>query len=104
MKLKHCTKLVRSKNAGPFVLTIDVMFESSDMFYKCVEQNILSAQNVAKIYGIEPEKIDTFKIPMISTIKISLPRSVTQGDLGDSDNHGGQQYAPLLDLEIIDGG
>ena len=84
-------------------MTIDVMFESTDMFDKCVAQNILSAQNVAKIYGIETEKIDTFEIPMISTIKISLPRSITQGDLGDSDNHGGQQYAPLLDLEIIDG-
>ena len=84
-------------------MTIDVMFERIDMFHKCVEQNILSAKNVAKIYGIEPEKIDTFEIPMISTIKISLPRSVNQGDLGDSDNHGGQQYAPLLDLEIIDG-
>ena len=84
-------------------MTIDVMFENSDIFHKCVEQNILSAQNVAKIYGVEPEKIDAFEIPIISTIKISLPRSVTQGDLGDSDNHGGQQYAPLLDLEIIDG-
>ena len=59
------------------------MFESADMFDKCVEQNILSAQNVAEIYGIETEKIDTFEIPIISTIKISLPRSVTQGDLGD---------------------
>ena len=73
MKLKHCTKLVRSKNAGPFVLTIDVMFESADMFDRCVEQNILSAQNVAKIYGIEPEKIAIFNVPVISTIKISLP-------------------------------
>ncbi len=84
-------------------MTIDVMFENTDMFYKCVEQNILSAQNVAKLYGIEPEKIVTFEIPIISTIKISFPRLVTQGDLGDSDNHGGQQYAPILDLEIIDG-
>ena len=79
------------------------MFENSYMFYKCVEQNILSVQNVATIYGIEPEKIETFEIPMISTIKISFPRAISQGDLGDSDNHGGQQYAPLLDLEIIDG-
>jgi hypothetical protein len=79
------------------------MFENSDMFNKCLEQDILSAKNIAEIYGIALEKIDTFAMPMISTIKISFPRSVSQGDLGDSDNHGGQQYAPLLDLEIIDG-
>lgn len=103
MKLRDCTKLIRSKNAGPFILTIDVMFENSDMFNKCLEQDILSAKNIAEIYGIALEKIDTFAMPMISTIKISFPRAVSQGDLGDSDNHGGQQYAPLLDLEIIDG-
>jgi hypothetical protein len=103
LKLRDCTKLIRSKNAGPFILTIDVMFENSDMFNKCLEQDILSAKNIAEIYGIALEKIDTFAMPMISTIKISFPRAVSQGDLGDSDNHGGQQYAPLLDLEIIDG-
>lgn len=103
MKLRDCTKLIRSKNAGPFILTIDVMFENSDMFNKCLEQNILSAENVAEIYGIAPEKISTFAIPLISTIKISFPRALSQGDLGDPDNHGGQQYAPLLDLEVIDG-
>ena len=84
-------------------MTIDVMFASPDMFAKCLEQEILSAANVAKIYGIEPENVDTFAVPMISTIKISFPRVISQGDLGDADNHGGQQYAPLLDLEIVDG-
>lgn len=103
MKLRDCTKLIRSKNAGPFFVTIDVMFKNSEMFNKCLDQNILSAKNVADIYGIASEKIDTFAIPLISTIKISFPRAVSQGDLGDPDNHGGQQYAPILDLEIIDG-
>ena len=102
MKLRDCTKLIRSKNAGPFVLTIDVMFNNPEIFNKCLGQNILSADNVAKVYGITSEKINTFAIPVISTIKISFPRVVSQGDFGDSDNHGGQQYAPLLDLEIID--
>jgi hypothetical protein len=78
------------------------MFKNSEMFNKCLDQNILSAKNVADIYGIASEKIDTFVIPLISTIKISFPRAVSQGDLGDPDNPGGQQYAPILDLEIID--
>ena len=29
---------------------------------------------------------------------ISLP--TFQGDLFDSDNHGGQQYAPLMDIKV----
>jgi hypothetical protein len=32
--------------------------------------------------------------------KASIPRPVFQGDLLDSDNHGGQQYAPLMDIEV----
>jgi hypothetical protein len=32
--------------------------------------------------------------------KASIPRPVTQGDVGDSDGHGGQQYAPLMAIEV----
>jgi hypothetical protein len=33
-------------------------------------------------------------------LKFSMPRRVPQGDFGDGDMHGGQQYAPLLDIEV----
>jgi len=33
-------------------------------------------------------------------IKASIPRPIIQGDIGDTDGHGGQQYAPLMDIEI----
>ena len=33
-------------------------------------------------------------------IKASIPRPYFQGDLLDSDGHGGQQYAPLMEIEI----
>jgi len=33
-------------------------------------------------------------------IKFSIPRPITQGDLGDGDLHGGQQFAPLMSVEI----
>lgn len=36
----------------------------------------------------------------VDTIKASIPRPVFQGDIRDSDNHGGQQYAPLMDIDI----
>jgi Domain of unknown function (DUF4387) len=32
--------------------------------------------------------------------KASIPRPIFQGDLLDSDNHGGQQYASLMDIEV----
>jgi hypothetical protein len=33
-------------------------------------------------------------------VKASIPRPCFQGDLRDADGHGGQQYAPLMDIEI----
>jgi hypothetical protein len=33
-------------------------------------------------------------------IKATIPRPYFQGDPRDSDSHGGQQYAPLMGLEI----
>jgi hypothetical protein len=33
-------------------------------------------------------------------VKASIPRPAIQGDLDDADGHGGQQYAPLMDIEI----
>jgi len=33
-------------------------------------------------------------------IKFSIPRPIIQGDLGDGDLHGGQQFAPLMSIEI----
>jgi hypothetical protein len=33
-------------------------------------------------------------------VKVSLPRTVRQGDVHDRDSYGGQQYAPLVDLKV----
>ncbi len=104
LKLRECVKLVRSKNAGPFELTIDVMFSNPTLFRSCVKTGVLGPQNIANIYNIPDELIKVFEIEIISTIKISFPRPISQGDLGDADNHGGQQYSPLLDLEINNDG
>ena len=103
MKLRECVKLIRSKNAGPFELTIDVMFSTPALFRSCAKTGVLGPQNIAKIYDMPEQLIKVFEIEIISTIKISFPRPISQGDLGDADNHGGQQYSPLLDLEINNG-
>jgi hypothetical protein len=33
-------------------------------------------------------------------VKLSFPRLRPQGGAGERDMHGGQQYVPLLDLEL----
>lgn len=39
-------------------------------------------------------------VPQALALKASIPYPRFQSDLLDSDNHGGQQYAPLMDIDI----
>jgi hypothetical protein len=99
-KLREVARLVRSKNAGPFVLTFDVMFETAETYRRVRDAGVLTPELIARLYRTPLEDVRLFHCPSVLAIKFSLPRPVVSGDLGDSDIFGGQQYAPLLELDI----
>ena len=100
MKLSDCASLIRSKNAGPFALTFDVMFSSATAYEQVKRSGVLTAERFAEIYGLPPQDVDAFECDQALAFKFSIPRPRVQGDFGDGDLHGGQQYAPLLDIEV----
>jgi len=93
-------RLIRSKNAGPFVLTFDIMFDDEADYLRVRDSGVVTRERIAAIYGLSPEEVQFFHCDRALAIKASIPRPTTQGDVSDSDGHGGQQYAPLMDLEI----
>jgi len=93
-------RLIRSKNAGPFVLTFDIMFDDKADYVRVRDSGVVTRERIAAIYGLSPEAVQFFHCDHALAIKASIPRPTTQGDVSDSDGHGGQQYAPLMDLEI----
>jgi|ERR1700730_4795791 len=99
-KLGELARLIRSKNAGPFELTFDIMFDDKDVFQRVKNSNALSRELIADIYRVPLEDVRFFVVPAALAFKASIPRPRFQGDLLDSDVHGGQQYAPLIDIEI----
>lgn len=99
-KLWELTKLVRSKNAGPFVLTFDIMFDDADTYEQVRDSGVLNPRLVAEIYQQNEEDILFFNCDNALAIKFSIPRPVASGDLEDGDCFGGQQYAPLLEIEV----
>ena len=101
-KLGELAQLIRSKNAGPFELTFDIMFDDPAMFERVRASGALSAQTVAALYRLPTDQVRFFVVPQALAFKASIPRPRFQSDLLDSDNHGGQQYAPLIDIEIPD--
>ena len=100
MKLSDCASLIRSKNAGPFALTFDVMFSSPAAYDRVRRSGVLTAERFAELYGIPVDDVAAFECDQALAFKFSIPRPRAQGDFGDGDMHGGQQYAPLLDIEV----
>ena len=99
-KLWEVTKLIRSKNSGPFELTFDVIFKDHATYEKTRDAKLINAQWFAKTYRVQPEVVSIIHYDAASAIKITIPRPVVSGDVEDTDVFGGQQYGPLVDLEV----
>jgi hypothetical protein len=100
MKLYEMAKLIRCKNAGPFVLTIDIIFKDHDSYKKALESKVLSADLISKLYGVPRESIKYFTCEGALAVKMSFPRKVSSGDFEDDDVFGCQYHAPLVKLDI----
>ena len=90
--------LVRSKNAGPFWITFDIFLRNESDF--AAVGGAVTADDVARAYGVDPSVIEIYTIPTLNVIKISFPRRVSQGSFFDRDMHSGQQHIPLSGLPV----
>ena len=100
MQLYEMAKLIRSKNAGPFLLTIDVMFDDESSYERVRDSGILRAERVAEVYRLEPNEVQVFDYRPALALKITLPRPVVSGGQRDNDVYGGQFHSPLVTLEV----
>lgn len=98
--LAELAQLIRSKNAGPFELTFDIMFDTPATYDRVRQSGRLTREAVAACYGLAIEKVKFFYCDSALAVKATIPRPTIQGDLADADGHGGQQYAPLMEIEI----
>lgn len=89
---------VRSKNAGPFWLTIDIFCDNRDAFDQVVQG--LDTAQVATLFDAELQLIKRFDIASLNVVKFSLPRPTTQGAVNDRDIHGAS-WAALLEEVMI---
>lgn len=99
-KLGDLARLIRSKNAGAFTLTFDVMFENDDAYRKVIASKVLTKESFAKLYNVPEDEVLFFEHDAAKAIKISIPRPYIQCDRDDGDAYGGQQHAPLVEIEV----
>lgn len=100
MKLIDYTKMLRSKNAGPLWLTMDLSFESKEMLEKILDTGILNTKTIAALYNVAEEQVKIIPYPVVNAIKITVPRIHPSGDLMDTDIYGCQQHMALANLEV----
>ena len=93
-------KLIRSKNAGPFWITFDLMFESESDFQRVVKAGVPAKDWIAETYRVPENGVGLVHLHQAQAMKFFFPRPRVQGDPGESDMYSGQQYAPLLDLPV----
>ena len=100
-KLGEIAKVVRSKNSGPFELTIDVVFGDRESYEVTKRSGLLSAAAIADLFRL-PEKdvlvAEFFDQAM--AFKATVVRSTGSGSIRDTDTYGCQQGAPLQEILI----
>ena len=93
MILRDIVQKVRSKNAGPFWLTIDIFCGTPAAFAQV--RDGLSSDRIAAALQTDPATLKRFDMPDLNVVKFSLPRPTTQGAIHDRDMHGAA-WAPLI--------
>ena len=91
-------KKIRSKNAGPFWITIDIFCGSEDV-YKDVCLG-LNNSKIANLLMINIKDLKRFEIEKLNVIKFSFPRNIIQGHIFDRDIHGAQLAILLSEMEF----
>jgi hypothetical protein len=100
-RLYDLAKVLRSKNAGPFELTLDIMFDDEEKYQMVKRSGVINRDLVCKLYRVRPE--DVYHVVCFDAaraIKITIKRPVDSGGIGDTDIYGAQQHAPLIDVMI----
>jgi hypothetical protein len=92
--------VIRSKNAGPLCVTLDLFFRDQESYERAAQSDALNLNAIAALYGLLRTQIRRFDMPEILAIKLSMPRTVCAGHPGDGDLYGAQQHGPLLSLRV----
>ncbi|GME26884.1 uncharacterized protein EJ05DRAFT_387571 [Neofusicoccum parvum] len=82
-------KVVRSKNSGPFELTLDIMFDDRSSFERVKSADLLTNDTIKKLYQVEDDDIlvNMYYDPALAW-KCTIKRPWAQGSVGERDTLG----------------
>ncbi|KAI1137608.1 hypothetical protein F5Y05DRAFT_404776 [Hypoxylon sp. FL0543] len=104
--LGDLAKVVRSKNAGPYEITFDLIFESRDTYLKVKESGMLSPKTIAAAYNLSESDIvwcgffDPAQAFKATIPRIRAGKRTAGGSFMENDVHGSQQHLALVNLKL----
>ena len=75
--------VLRTKNAGPFQLTIDLFFPDAETYRRVVAADIVTVDGVATLYGADPRHVTVHRFDTVMALKVTLDRPSVSGSVGD---------------------
>ena len=100
-KLIDIASVIRSKNSGPYELTLDILFNEYEDYEHVKQGGFINEDLICKLYNVTSDKIvGIISFDPAKAIKATIKRPLCSGDLGETDVYGAQQHAPLLNLEF----
>ena len=91
---------IRSKNAGPFWVTMELFLRDTAAYAIAADPAFLDEEVIGRLYGVPAAGVRIFRVPSLNVVKISFPRPAAQGSLRDRDIHAGQHHVPLAVLPL----
>ena len=99
--LRDIAKVIRSKNAGPFEITLDIVFKTREDYDAVEESGVITKELVSALYNVPTQAIITFGFFDLGyAVKFTLPRPRAQGGIGETDMHAAQQHVPLQEIRV----
>jgi hypothetical protein len=99
--IAQVASVVRSKNAGPFTITLDLIFPDRESWEAVRASGAISREAVAALYRVPTERVgEVIEYPAANAFKVNLGRERPSGSVGDRDVYGSQQHVPLLGLRV----
>ncbi|MBI2906930.1 MAG: DUF4387 domain-containing protein [Chloroflexi bacterium] len=99
-KISELAMVCRSKNAGPFLVTLDIVFPDRETYERVRKTGVIDRKLFSRLYGVPETAVEFTEYSPGHAFKATIPRLVGSGDIEDTDVYGAQQHAPLLDVEI----
>lgn len=100
-RLVDLAKVLRSKNSGPFAITLDVLFDNPEAYQRVKSSGKLTRASLAALYKLSENEITDFVwFDAAMGLKATFLRRVASGTVMDRDVYGSQQHAPLMGIEI----